>query len=1043
MRDHQRCANVQVDHRVILFSTAVKNLQTTILVLFACLICSSAGYPVIYTQEPRFVPYKVDDPASISIASKEKPVSGDKDVSLRLRKDLLFYMTFDNTLDPRVPERQLIVSGPYKFIEGKVRAGLAINPSDDRKLGTVPATRIFPYLEGAVSFWYRPEVNARNQSGSESQHILSVSTPGRFYLVKKPDGIQPQVAYAKQGVFSKHWLNELVYRSNFGGSYPKIRWDPNRWYHFTWTWDEYESVTYLDGVRVSVGGRQPEGVGTDNYFGQDMQIAGYANGKYLASGSIDELGIWGRKLDAGEVENIYRKGIDGEHILPDRPSLSSSSVADQIRHAALAPGHNVIDNGSFEAGISNYFYAANPYFSPPIFTPDRFEITADTSYHGLKSLKITIPAAVSPDGIDMPGYFGKPGVCALHTLRMSVNPASDYMLGLAIKSNEKARLRLSVHEVWQDESNKMPIKMREYQLTDEWKYISLNNIHISGTTEYVSLRIEITSEVQSRDAVVYLDAIQLAESDEKYVLANRFAPKRVVTGVLRTDYPGNIITTSKSPNYILATVSNNTDSDQQARATLKITDVFSNEMTLSDLVIKLAAHDSKHIKGSLGNLGYGVYRAVLSIDGTNDAVDSLVFSVVQPASTIAGTGIHVLADDYSLIFSKRLGIEWLRLWDTTHMMQWHKIQPQRFGELQWGKSNQYLDKMASYGFRILPVLYHVSSWTPSADTGVPPHWIFNELEHSNKGGLLLGDMQLINAWSKYVYEMVLRYKHIINSWEVMNEPYNEIFGGWSPSEYIEFLQITRKAIKDADPNANIVGPVAYSNPSWVVPMLENGLLDLIDVFSFHGYSLDAATLEKIKLWAAYGGKSKPLFDTENSGVLDNDDFRTGAGGSTTGDTEDTLRSIASHAQLVIQEKAIGTKVIFEYLAKPYPPYSGHHSLMAFDGTAAPGLIAYVTVSRMLADYMPAGIRHINDYILAYRFESQDTDEAVTAFFDRRLQDENMSGVLKLIKSDGIEVYDVFGNRSYISRSNKVQVGAVPIFVKSKKSRQFIKSFDFH
>ncbi len=97
------------------------------------------------------------------------------------------------------------------------------------------------------------------------------------------------------------------------------------------------------------------------------------------------------------------------------------------------------------------------------------------------------------------------------------------------------------------------------------------------------------------------------------------------------------------------------------------------------------------------------------------------------------------------------------------------------------------------------------------------------------------------AWHDYVVAVVTRYKGKIGWYEVWNEP----DGKWcwkhgaSGTEYGEFVNATAKAVREADPQAKVVGGViCLHDLRWVRDMLETGAGANMDALSYHGYSPD-------------------------------------------------------------------------------------------------------------------------------------------------------------------------------------------------------------
>lgn len=98
-----------------------------------------------------------------------------------------------------------------------------------------------------------------------------------------------------------------------------------------------------------------------------------------------------------------------------------------------------------------------------------------------------------------------------------------------------------------------------------------------------------------------------------------------------------------------------------------------------------------------------------------------------------------------------------------------------------------------------------------------------------------------NAWANYVKAVVTRYKGKVNLFEVWNEP----DGKWcwkhgvNATELGNFTVATAKAVKEANPDAKVVGGVCCHTWLWFVnEALKTGMGQYIDYVSYHQYTHD-------------------------------------------------------------------------------------------------------------------------------------------------------------------------------------------------------------
>ncbi len=109
------------------------------------------------------------------------------------------------------------------------------------------------------------------------------------------------------------------------------------------------------------------------------------------------------------------------------------------------------------------------------------------------------------------------------------------------------------------------------------------------------------------------------------------------------------------------------------------------------------------------------------------------------------------------------------------------------------------------------------------------------------------------AWHNYVAALTARYRGRVSRFEIWNEP----DGLWcwkhgvSGTEYGEFTRATAAAIREGQPDAEVIGGVICRYDfAWLTAMLETGAGSCLDAFSYHGYNPDernaAADVRRLK-----------------------------------------------------------------------------------------------------------------------------------------------------------------------------------------------------
>lgn len=132
--------------------------------------------------------------------------------------------------------------------------------------------------------------------------------------------------------------------------------------------------------------------------------------------------------------------------------------------------------------------------------------------------------------------------------------------------------------------------------------------------------------------------------------------------------------------------------------------------------------------------------------------------------------------------------------------------------------------------------------------------------------------QHLDLWLSYVSNTVVRYKHVIRTWEVWNE--QNLGGFWrnpNPADYLKLLKPTYALIKQIDPALTVaVGGFAGVPHAFIEGVYQAGGKDCFDIMNIHPYSqpmppedeLEARITELRRVMKRYGDEKKPIWITE-------------------------------------------------------------------------------------------------------------------------------------------------------------------------------------
>jgi Beta-1,4-xylanase len=754
---------------------------------------------------------------------------------------------------------------------------------------------------------------------------------------------------------------------------------------------------------------------------------------------MDELATWDRALTADEVSLVYARGR--EH----RPFLESQLVqrlrADRGR-AARAPrvtSTNVLENGSFEAGCSNFFYAQNPYFAPVHFSPGRFEVTDKTAAHGRRSLRITLPprsATPTPST-----HYGSPGSCFVQTLALRLNREQTFFVSCWLKAESDAGLKVTFGLAPVDKGLWATPVRKDLTLpagASDWRRITVKGRLPKSPDNLYTVCLSLTNPGQ-KAAVVHLDALQVTP-EEKVQPGADYQYAHAVTGALSTSVPANIFRRGREPVRLRVCFANQGSRSAEPAHLLRVYDFWNRKVFEKRFAAALAAREIRTFETPLQLSGYGIFRAELVHAASGEVVDEAVFTVLPDLGRIEALGVHAFFDEYSLSVAARFGARWNRCWDNERPTVWSRVQPDG-PTFRWEYSDAKIDLAVRKGFKLLGMLYHVTSYERSWVTNQRPHWIFAAAGETNRGAALLANDKLLAGWREYVRAVVSRYRDRIEYWELLNEPYNAVFGNWSPQDYLKLLRVTAPIVRAANPRARLVGPCTYMLPRWCPPMIEQGLLRDLDVFSYHGYSMGDEALVTMQQWATADGRRRPLFDTENSGMASSRFFRRSLLGARFSGYRPYQQAAASLAQAFLRGRGHGAQVFFHYWMRPYPPYLKYGSLLAFDGTLRPPAVAYALAGWMIDGMQAHEAMRLGEYVDGYVFRSTRGGEAVAALWDRRPFDSRPESRLALpCPPRRLRAFDMMGNPVELTgtaQSTLLTVTPYPLYLKARQVERLV------
>lgn len=551
---------------------------------------------------------------------------------------------------------------------------------------------------------------------------------------------------------------------------------------------------------------------------------------------IDQLyvSVNGKEIgDSARIGSFYLEKISREQYEKACDWKDWEMVTEQKACPEMLRGlrkGNILRNSSFEAGSTGYSY--------PYLVYQR--ITAETAYHGKHSLFCA------------KGY-------ELESLYYRITPGKIYTFSACVKAKEpntQVSLNVLSGYQWSDNIGSLaadrPGARKTINAGLEWQRFSFSFIPDYASKSCCKLWIG--------GGAFWLDAMQLEEG----FLSDYRPDREVDVGIQRS-------AESKDGLY------------QIGESAIFNVDVFSQkegsialEYVLTDYYAAVVERREETVKAKAGGLRKtaqfkpaepGIYKLVVRyrVGQVSGCSEERSFGVLPKDFTASGKsedsyfGMHIWLNQSVPTVAKG-GVKWFRAQDglaSDICANWKGIEPEP-GKFNWTKGDDKVRLLRENGFQIMGTLGQTSDKIPD--------WAKSK-EKPNQPDL--------EAWKKYVYEIVSHYRDRIKYWEVWNEPYYT----FSSKEYADLLKTAYTEIKRADPDAKVVGVCGYLLPGfyfdWIEGILKEVGTDYLDVISHHGYLHPyfpefasppfEVRLEMLRtLLKKYGKKEVPIWDTETS-----------------------------------------------------------------------------------------------------------------------------------------------------------------------------------
>jgi hypothetical protein len=681
--------------------------------------------------------------------------------------------------------------------------------------------------------------------------------------------------------------------------------------------------------------------------------------------------------------------------------------------------YNLIANGSFEVGLDRW--------AVKVREAGGYRYQMPVEYEDIRPIFVSkdVPQGNQALYLEVPPH----GRAIVTTKLLEKHPGSLYSVSLWLKSNEPDRkVIINLSTGFGDKTS----QVKEVSVGQSWKRFGFSAVLISDQYHLV---IETMKQ-----GGLYVDGVQVVPINAE--LSQYSHPVEI--GFTRSS--GTPLFNRGEIIDLEFCLSLYQSSEKPLVVKIYTTDIFG----IKDLLFE--QEYSRNVKKDMcesfshPSKQTGYFQINATVEDSDGLIDQAKMAIgilsktqglQNPGSPFGG---HAKFSPENLKAVKMLGVSWLRMHPPMGT-KWFVVEPQK-GHIE------YFDKSIMFakrqGFNILGTLHGSPRWASSAPANVTSELMNGFPSYPPKN---------IDDWERYVARTVSHFKGVIDDWEVWNEPDTSGFlkiNGLAadfriPSVYVDLVAAAYRAAKKANPQVRIVAGVGTRKPPirWVEKIIDRGVLDYMDVLSFHFYT-DGRSVDKLDATGRYRvnelrvammkarpEKNIPIWETESGYRMDVCNVDVAEGSAEYCETPE--QSVAFIVRNYIEWISSGVEHWFFYNMffpdrTDRPDFSGFFN---WDRSPTPLAIGYAVASRMLV-----GMKYLNSFSLSEgvkgaRFKSHDRSIRVLWATDNNLERNTRVAVAIDPDSHEVRVINSMGNKieRYVQNGAiSVDVSVAPIYV---------------
>ena len=304
---------------------------------------------------------------------------------------------------------------------------------------------------------------------------------------------------------------------------------------------------------------------------------------------------------------------------------------------------------------------------------------------------------------------------------------------------------------------------------------------------------------------------------------------------------------------------------------------------------------------------------------------------------------------------RRLGVGIVR-----QTFDWHRIE-RRPGSYRFAGYDRFVGDLARRRLRVLPILFNPPPFHSSKPASGARRGTYPPRDPATMGAFAAALVRRYGPDGSFWRARPGLPRVPIRSWQVWNEPSIPVYwpSGPDPAEYVRLLRATGRAIKAADPTAEVVSAgLAQSRLGmpfgrFVSRMYHAGAAGTFDTFALHAYARSeagvVAAVDAVRGRIAANGDRARIWVTEIGWASGGprSPFRVGE--------RRQARLIERMLKALGRRRTrLGVRGVVYFNWRDSRPFAGgreffglHTGLLRRDGTAKPALYAYARAARAL------------------------------------------------------------------------------------------------